>query len=405
MLANATGLFSLGYLEKLVKWDSRAGLLVWLACRGTGVLVFTIGVYLHSLPCLLGGQVFQGLASDNLLHFNLNSIYTHADTTEHVSTLMGTSLALYMLGMAIGPAGAGLFPSFQWSFFAAIGLFSIAIAYVLAIISYHQVEDIQVNDNYGERGAGQAETSAESETEPEGFVAFLSPVRLFHDHPRAILQGLSLFLYNMAQAYEINLIFVFASVQFGFTAKENGILLSLVAVVAATYLLSSVFLIPKLVNCIRSVVWKWQSKSPFFSSSDVTTSQQKRARKGRSFDLGAAATSILIQATAATLLSNVHRPSQLYAGAALTALGFAAPSFIKSYFVASLPDATRGVAGLALMETSGGLLSPMVLGMWQASRPDSSVFYVASALLGASFVLLLVGAYVMNGRGEHRPSA
>lgn len=43
VLANITGLLSLGYFERIMRWDTRPGLAIWLSCRGMGVLGFIAG--------------------------------------------------------------------------------------------------------------------------------------------------------------------------------------------------------------------------------------------------------------------------------------------------------------------------------------------------------------------------
>lgn len=339
-------------------------------------------MHFHSFSYALGGQILQGLASDNLLHFNLNSIYTYASSTHAISMLMGSSLALYMIGMAVGPAVAGFLPSFTWTFAVAAALFSITMIYVLMVIPSHRHAS-PVNSE---------PTLEASNDKFNHFAAVLAPARLFYERPRSIIQGLSLFFYNMVQGYLINLIFVFASVQFSFTSRENGFLLSLIAVVAATYLLGSLFIVPRLIS------WLGWPLSP----SNIATphphgtgaDDYPSIHRGRKFDLVSGALAILTQTVAAATLSQVHHPSLIYIGASLTALGLAAPSFVKSYFVASLPDATQGVAALALMETSGGLVSPLVLGAWQAQHPDNSVFYLASGILGLSLACLVGGSLI-----------
>ncbi|KAL6788091.1 hypothetical protein J3E68DRAFT_444741 [Trichoderma sp. SZMC 28012] len=253
--ANAVGLLALGYLARMVHWDARVGLMAWLLCRGLGVLGLELGVYLRSFTCALGGQILQGLASDNLLHFNLNSIYTRASSTEAVSVLMGSSLALYMIGMAIGPAIAGFFPSFEWTFIVAAALFGAIVPYIWVVMSSGNPKITHTLGNY------QSQVNPESapEAPPSKYnylAAVLTPARLFYERPKSLLQGLSLFFYNMVQGYLINLIFVFASVQLSFTSKENGLLLSLIAIVAASYLLEITVLIIR--QCVVGGVRIWE---------------------------------------------------------------------------------------------------------------------------------------------------
>ncbi|UKZ45812.1 hypothetical protein TrVGV298_000005 [Trichoderma virens] len=147
--------------------------------------------------------------------------------------------------MAIGPAIAGFFPSFEWTFIVATTLFGAIIPYIWTVMSSGNPKNTH--------NVGKYQSPANPESAPEVpsskykyLAAVLAPAGLFYERPRSLLQGLSLFFYNMVQGYLFNLIFVFASVQFSFTSKENGLLLSLIAIVAASYLLVSLFIIPRL---------------------------------------------------------------------------------------------------------------------------------------------------------------
>lgn len=51
-VANAAGLLALGYLTRIVNWDARAGLVVWLLCRSLGVLGLAIGGQFNLPPLL-----------------------------------------------------------------------------------------------------------------------------------------------------------------------------------------------------------------------------------------------------------------------------------------------------------------------------------------------------------------
>ncbi|GIK07510.1 hypothetical protein Aspvir_003176 [Aspergillus viridinutans] len=351
-LANAAGLLTLGYMKRVVHWDVRAGLVIWLLCRAVGVLGIVVG------------------ASDNLLHFTLNVIYVQATSPETISMLMGSSLACYMVGMALAPLSAGWLPSVEWTFFVAIGLFMIAIVYVLLVVS-GTVGEPQVH-------SATASLSSETPTIQKACTSrlgeVLSPAGFFYEYPGTILFGLSLLLYNMVQGYMINLLFIFTSLQFGFTPTNNGALLSLIAVTAAGYLIFSSFVVPKVLSLA--------GRTP-----------TRQDTQPRLFDLGAAVLSILSQVAAALFLS---QSQQVYVAASLLAVGLATPSFVKSFVVVQFEAKSRVVAALALMETAGGLLSPVVLGPWQANHPGGSAFYVAAVILGVSVCCLVVGACVRH---------
>lgn len=81
----------------------------------------------------MSGRIFEGLASDNLLHFNLNTIYVSLTLPSSVSgqkasQLMATSLGLYMLGTAVSPVAVSLFQSYTASFAAALAIFGITLS-------------------------------------------------------------------------------------------------------------------------------------------------------------------------------------------------------------------------------------------------------------------------------------
>ncbi|GFF53788.1 hypothetical protein IFM51744_08194 [Aspergillus udagawae] len=369
-LANAAGLLTLGYMKRVVHWDVRVGLVIWLLCRAVGALGVVVGVGLRSYPCVLGALILQGLASDNLLHFTLNVIYVQATSPETISMLMGSSLACYMVGMALAPLSAGWLPSVEWTFFVAIGLFIIAIVYVLLVVS-GTVREPQV---HSATASLSSETTTIRKACTSRLAEILSPAGFFYEYPGTILFGLSLLLYNMVQGYMINLVFIFTSLQFGFSPANNGALLSLIAVTAAGYLIFSSFIVPKVLSLA--------GRTP-----------TRQDTQPRLFDLGAAVLSILSQVAAALFLS---QSQQVYLAASLLAVGLATPSFVKSFVVVQFEAKSRVVAALALMETAGGLLSPVVLGPWQANHPDGSAFYVAAVILGVSVCCLVAGGCVRH---------
>ncbi|KAJ5190092.1 hypothetical protein N7491_007865 [Penicillium cf. griseofulvum] len=358
-MANTVGLLSLGYLKQGVQWNVRLSLTIWLLCRAVGVL----GVF-------CGGQTLQGLASDNLFHFMLNSIYVHVSPAS-TSALIGASLACYMSGMAIAPLIAGWLPSLYWTFLVAIGIFMVTILYVLLMIPPIPKEDKPAAEIISLRSSTSRKFISVS--------ALLSPIRFFWTYPTTILFGLSLFLYNTVQGYFINLIFIFTSVEFKFTPSDNGIFLSVIAITAAAYLICSSFLVPKLLT------WVYR-----------TTGHHRTVQVNslRLFDLGAAILSIMSQTGAVILLTQSRH---VYLAASLTAIGLATPSFIKSFVVAQSENKSEAVAALAIMEAAGSLLSPLILGPWQATHPGASAFYIIIGILFGS-----VGCLVLGGCAEKR---
>lgn len=58
-----------------------------------------------------------------------------ADQTQF-PRLMGTTLALYMVGMSISPAIAGLFPDFFTSFIMALAMFDVSMTYLAFFVPF-----------------------------------------------------------------------------------------------------------------------------------------------------------------------------------------------------------------------------------------------------------------------------
>jgi hypothetical protein len=83
----------------------------------------TILVITSHVAIAMSGQVFEGLAFDNILHFNLNVVYVRAHSQHPTSRLIGSSLALYMIGISISPFVASLLGNFRDNFIVASGCF------------------------------------------------------------------------------------------------------------------------------------------------------------------------------------------------------------------------------------------------------------------------------------------
>ncbi|KAI1440004.1 hypothetical protein F5Y02DRAFT_404145 [Annulohypoxylon stygium] len=54
-------------------------------------------VILKSIHVAIAESLFEGLATNSLLHYALAAIYVQSDDEQRISQLMRTSLALYML--------------------------------------------------------------------------------------------------------------------------------------------------------------------------------------------------------------------------------------------------------------------------------------------------------------------
>jgi hypothetical protein len=69
----------------------------------------------------------------------------------------------------------------------------------------------------------------------------------------------------------------------------------------------------------------------------------------------------------------------------LVALGPAAPTFIKSYAVARTHGEST-LAALAIMESLGGLISPVILAMAQSFLRQGSVFIAAAGTVSIAII-------------------
>jgi hypothetical protein len=332
----------------------------------------------------MSSQIFEGLASDNILHFNLNSIYVRSPSQRTVSRLIGSSLALYMIGISISPSIAGLLSNFRDSFLMAYAMFMAGLLYLFVVVRIStkrssappSVTDPERHSNGDDAIAGFRSLSfLGSATAPFLFFAW--------DYWR-LMPGLALFLYNAAQSYTFSAIMVHASIHFGFSSRENGFLLTIVHIVASLYLFFVLFAAPRV-----SSLW---SKRHIPSKGEADDSTILNAYL--------ALASLLVQSCSLLLFALAREAWQLYATSALLALGLACPSFIKSYFVAHFEavDKPRALAALAVMETAGGLVAPILLGGLQTLWPGRGIFVVAACVIALASVLLAGGLLVDHQR-------
>ena len=329
----------------------------------------------------ISGRLFSGLASDNILHFNLNAIYVQTPDKRQVSRLIGASLALYMIGISMSPTIAGLLDNFTASFTMALSIFALSLLYVLLCVRMwrpsHALQDHNTT-------AVQEEQIASSpfRRSLKGFLASLfSPLRSFIVRPLALLPGVSLLVYNAVQSYVFPAIMVHTSLRFGFSSMQNGFLISIAHAVSSIYIFLSLFAVPYIYQRFRSHEIKGILPT---------------TRDSGMLDLSLALLSLLTQALSLILLALATHAWQIYPIIALSALGLATPSFIKSYVVRLFPvaDASQAMAALAVMETIGSVLAPVVLGGWQVLWPGTGVFFVAAALMGVSTVLFALGLFL-----------
>ncbi|RYO81021.1 hypothetical protein DL766_006594 [Monosporascus sp. MC13-8B] len=102
-----------------------AGFVAAATCIANILGISALGIYIA-----LSGRIFEGFASDNLLHFILNAVYSQSRCKEKASSLISYSLAFYMIGISTSPFVAGLFQNFNVSFFIALALFAVSVSYI-----------------------------------------------------------------------------------------------------------------------------------------------------------------------------------------------------------------------------------------------------------------------------------
>jgi len=347
----------------------------------------------------LSGQLFEGLASDNLLHFNLNAIYVQTSDSEIVSVLIGQSLALYMVGISVSPFLAGLFNDISASFLIAIAIFAASLLYLLIFVNGPKPQHVskQNTDANGfasgvenSRTKGAAASCQNSGSFRKLIENICSPLRSFRTRPIAIIPGFSLLLYNTGQAFIFSAIMIHTTLRFGFSAKQNGLLISIAHATSALYIFFAIFAVPRISGHMS------RRKPQSLPSSSST-------RYPRTSDALFALLAMTMQSVFLVFLGLATKPWQVYLTVCLFSVGLATPSFIKSYTVLHFPldDGPRAIAALSMMETTGGLLAPVVLGGLQTARPGAGILFVASALIGISGVVFGVGALVERAARPH----
>ncbi|KAI1778789.1 major facilitator superfamily domain-containing protein [Hypoxylon cercidicola] len=383
-VSNILGTSTLGYLQKKAVTHRKLGLLLWMLCRSMSAVMLLVGVSVNNIYTALSSRVFEGLASDNLLHFILNAIYAQSESKDKTSSLISYSLALYMIGISVSPFIAGLFGKFTISFFIAIGLFVFILAYIqIGLVGYtasgkqtHEEDEINRNERQADHGF-LGRLRAWSNT-------IFSPLVPFRGRPAHICIGLSLFCYNIIQSYVFNALLIYTSTRFGFTGKENGFIISIAHSVAALYIFMSLFLIP----------WMMQ----FLGGRGLL--QPSRTRSGaQNRDILLAVTSLAIQSLSIVALGFANQPGQVYLITVLLAIGLPVPSFIKAYFVGFFQGKEKptALAALSMMEMLGSVLGPLVLGGLQSYfAATGGIFFVAAGIGGISLIFLTVGSMIVN---------
>lgn len=321
--------------------------------------------------------MFESLATDNLLHYNLSAIFvSSAPDGRRFSRLMGTSLALYLAGMALSPTLAGLMSSFQSSFVLALGLFAASALYLAVLVPINSIDNSTSNQG--------VDTSERRSVLRRLYLCFHRPlVDLFRDR-RVMLPGIALLLYNITQAYLFPALMVYTTLKFSFTGQENGYVISIAASVAAISLVLVSQVLPRLEKMLRA-------------GGDESDAREDATSTRR--DLICAMPFMSFQLIVLPLITLSTTGWQVYPLVALLALGIGAPSFIKSYGVALAKDKTAAVASLAMMEIIGGLLSVFVLGSLQSWLGQKAVFFAAAGLVAAALLSMIGSSLVYRHQG------
>ncbi|KAH7048237.1 major facilitator superfamily domain-containing protein [Macrophomina phaseolina] len=370
-ISNFCAVLVLWLLPLLPQGNPKTTLYFWIFTRASSVFVLAIGGYVW---IAVSGRVFEGCATDNILQLVLNTLYLRAPSQTQVSRLFGLSLALYMVGQGLSPIISGLFTDFRTSFAIAILIFGLCFLYVWFLPStcipekqHGEAVQAEADDAEGALRPKASSTLAES---------LLRPLRAVALNPSLWAPEAALLLLLGAMSYIYPALLVFCAVRYGFTGKQNGWIVSLTAASSSLYLLAV------------HVVW------PRLRPAARADPDGRKSRVQVAFDSNFwnAVASMLLLGAVCPLIGQTTQAWQLFPLVALAAMGLSAPSFIKSYAVGLIEDGTRALTALALMETCGALLSPIILGAAQTGRSDSAVFWVASALIAAALSLLTLGA-------------
>ena len=328
----------LGYLQKVAA-KGRAGLILWLVCRSMSIVMLLVGgvfrvhiipnspmdiardsilvyrfwctvsdmsiylVLIKSIYVALFGRIFEGLASDNLLHFMLNSVYSRSTSKAKASSLIMGSLAVYILGISISPFIPGLFRNFVVSFFMALGLFATSIIYSLDCVpGPARLEGQSTSTAAQDNSAPAVLQEVQGVSVSSLGMTFLAPLRPFQQQPTYVFIGLSLLTYNIIRSYIFSALMVHTSVCFGFTGKENGFLISMVHSVAAFYIFANIY-VP------RCIPW-WQRRRARDGLTPLSMGSFQSHSRAR--DMCLAVTPLAIQGVALVGLGPASQGKQVF---------------------------------------------------------------------------------------------
>ncbi|OJJ45952.1 hypothetical protein ASPZODRAFT_167648 [Penicilliopsis zonata CBS 506.65] len=354
-VANVCAILAVGPLHLLGRRNAVASLLLWFGARGASVAVLSGAVALRSIPIAIASKVLEGLATDNILQYGLGAVYARLPSEKHFSAVMGHSMAVYLFGSALGPILAGLSTNFRTSFVFAVVVFVIAGGYTSLIWVRFTIHHTPSTDDT-------------QETAPE------VPKRSLLDHvrvlaePALLLPGVSLLLYTMAQGYVFPALMVHTALRFGFTGRENGWMLSLAAGTSAVALMAVPSALGAVERCRGSI-------------------------PRRQFNLAMAVATMGVFAASLILLARIDNARLVYPAIMLFSIGLASSTYIKGYAVLCIPGRADVMPALAVQESVGSLLSPLLIGAAQTRLAEGEWLYISAGVI--SFAALLL---VLSGR-------
>ena len=325
------------------------------------------------------------MASDNILHFLLNAIYARSLHQNHISRMMGSSLAVYLLGISLSPVAIGMFTSFMATFQVATYIFIVASIYLFVVhLPEMPSADHLHQHTDGDEGEEQNCDRLGCQQAFEPFSIILRPLLFYISNPRTLTHGIAMLCYNAATSYLFPMLMIYTSSHFSFTNQENGLIVSVITATSAAYLFGSLFVVP----WVRSVVLLRGAKTScrVSTAADEDGSHRRRFWHILTSDFFFAILSLTVLEIALFAFTGVSSPTGIYMVAMLASLGLATPSFIKAHLLHLDAGNTLAVAALSTAECTGSLLSPVILGSLQSTYSSSTAFFVGMCVLALSVI-------------------
>ncbi|KAK8009509.1 hypothetical protein PG991_012060 [Apiospora marii] len=400
-VANACGVLSVGIARIWVESDPKLCLYLWLSCRALGICVLLLGYFLSNIYVAASSSVLDGLANGNILYFVLAAVYVRTRVPGRFARLVGTSLALYLVGCAVGPwAPALVSSSLLFSFAATLVLLGLTAVYLAVFIPSSGIFATE----------SDAPPSAAATTRRRAIVsAMVSPFYYLYAESAVRLPALALLLHHTTQGFLFIAIIVHAVIDLGFYGLQNGIVFGIETAVPAVYLMLALFGVPGLQR-----MWKrgrrateeedddvddaaseaGGSSSSRSSISEGGTRRSARAPSNRDFVCTIVCMLAQLVALPWFLAVTEESSGAVYGLVAVASVGMAAPAFLKSYAVSIVDAKTSALGTLTLMESFGALIAPLLVTSFQFWYWRNAIVILAPSLVGASLVCL-VASYLL----------